>query len=126
MTGMFEAYVEDIKREEFEKQALKRPMASEIKVRMKPQMVISYNPQTHQSQLMVKRLDNVLTKIQGLERLEIVALNEMIDQAAIKELGVPKTGITLMARGKTLGSLSGVQPEMEIRKFIMSHRGKLV
>ena len=126
MSGMFEAYIEDIKKEEFEKEALNRPMASELKVRMKPQMIISYNPQTHQSQLMVKRLDNVLRQIQGLERMEITALNEMIDQAAIKEMGVPKLGITLMARGKVLGSLSGVPAEMDIRKFIMEHKGNMV
>jgi len=126
MSGMFEAYVEDIKKEEFEKEALKRPTASELKMRMKPQMIITYNPQTHQSQLMVKRLDNVLSQIQGLERMEITALNEMIDQAAIKEMGVPKLGITLMARGKVLGSLQGVPAEMDIRKFIMEHKGQLV
>jgi len=126
MSGMFEAYIEDIKKEEFEKEALKRPMASELKVRMKPQMIISYNPQTQQSQLMVKRLDNVLSQIKGLRRMEITALNEMIDQAAIKEMGVPKLGITLMARGKVLGTLPGVPTEMDIRKFIMEHKGKLV
>lgn len=126
MSGMFDNYIEDLKKEAFEKEALGRPMASEIKVRMKPQMIITYNPQTHQSQRMVKRLDNVLTQIQGLKRMQITALNEMIDQAAIKEMGVPKLGITLMAKGKVIGTLSGVPTEMEIRKFIMSHKGKLV
>lgn len=125
MSGLFDICVDQIKQEEFEKEALTRPMASALKTKVKPQMIITYNPQNHQSQLMVKRLDNVLTRLQGLERLEIVALNEMIDQAAIKELGIPKLGITLLVRGEKIGTLAGVSSEMEISKFILDNKGKL-
>jgi len=126
MTSMFNTYVKDLKRDEFEKTALRRPMANDIKMKMKPQLLISYNPQNQQSQMMVKRLDNVLGRLQGLERMEITALNEMIDQAAIKELEAPKLGLTLMVHGKKLASLSGVQSEMEINSFFTEHKGKLV
>jgi len=126
MSSMFDNYVEDIKKDEFEKTAVKRPMAQDLKVKMKPQLLISYNPQTQQSQMMVKRLDNVLERLQGLERMEITALNEMIDQAAIKDLGLPKIGLTLMVRGKKIASLEGVQSEMEIQKMFNDNRGNLV
>jgi len=123
---MFDNYIEDIKKDDFEKTAVKRPMAQDLKIKMKPQLLISYNPQSQQSQMMVKRLDNVLEKVQGLERMEITALNEMIDQAAIKDLGLPKIGLTLMVRGKKIASLEGVQSEMEIQKMFNANRGKLV
>ena len=126
MSSMFDNYVEDIKKDEFEKTAVKRPMAQDLKVKMKPQLLISYNPQTQQSQMMVKRLDNVLERLQGLERMEITALNEMIDQAAIKDLGLPKIGLTLMVRGKKIASLAGVQSEMEIQKMFNDNRNNLV
>lgn len=126
MSSMFDNYIEDIKKDDFEKTAVKRPMAQDLKIKMKPQLLISYNPQSQQSQMMVKRLDNVLEKVQGLERMEITALNEMIDQAAIKDLGLPKIGLTLMVRGKKIASLEGVQSEMEIQKMFNANRGKLV
>ena len=126
MSSMFDNYIEDIKKDDFEKTAVKRPMAQDLKIKMKPQLLISYNPQSQQSQMMVKRLDNVLEKVQGLERMEITALNEMIDQAAIKDLGLPKIGLTLMVRGKKIASLAGIQSEMEIQKMFNANRGKLV
>lgn len=126
MNSMFEAYVEDIKRDEFEKTALSRPMAGQIKAKMKPQLVITYNPQDQKSQMMVKRLDNVLEKLQGLERMEIIALNQMIDQAAIKELGAPKMGLMLMVRGEPIDTLEGLHQEMDVRKFFTSNRDKLI
>ncbi len=126
MSSMFDNYIEDIKKDDFEKTAVRRPMAQDLKIKMKPQLLISYNPQSQQSQMMVKRLDNVLEKVQGLERMEITALNEMIDQAAIKDLGLPKIGLTLMVRGKKIASLEGVQSEMEIQKMFNANRGKLV
>lgn len=131
MGSMFESYVSDMKRDEFEKTAVEktavgRPMAGQIKAKMKPQLIISYNPQNQKSQMMVKRLDNILGKLQGLERMQITALNEMIDQAAIKELGAPKMGLTLMVRGKTVATLEGLQTEMGLRKFFNENRGKMV
>lgn len=112
----------------FEKQA-KRMMLSDITSRMEPTMIVVFNPQDQRAKLFIQRLDKVLQDMGGnMDRLRIMALNQMMDRELIKQLGASEKepSVLLYRQGKPVGVLGGEATPTDIIEFMNANRKHLV
>lgn len=111
----------------FEKQA-KRTMMSDLTSSLAPTLVVIFNPQDQRAKIFIQRLDKSLQDMSGLDRLRIIALNQMTDRDLVGRVGASdkEASIVLMKQGKVIGSLDHTATSMEITEFINSHRKDLM
>lgn len=112
----------------FEKQA-KRMMLADITSKMEPTLVVIFNPQDQKAKLFIQRLDKVLQNMgSSLDRLRILALNQMLDRELVKQLGAPEKepSALLYRQGKPVGSIGGDASPTDLIEFMNTNRKHLM
>ena len=89
---------------------------SNLKQGLKPKLIVTVD---NNSKPFIGRLDHVLQRISGFDKVEIVALNSMKDAQTIKSMGIPTPGVLFLSGGKPIASM-GPTSENDLNKFFQS------